>query len=343
MNNNLAVFNSDEFGEVRVVNVDGESVFIAKDICTSLDYTWNGNSRIAHVPSEWRGVTSVVTTSGTQKMAYLTEQGVYFFLVRSDKPKALPLQKWISGDVIPSIRKTGLFATLPAVQCGLVTQLGTDTWTTTEKIAEVFGRRHDNVITAFERGMEECERISDEMSLENRGGLEFKMELTSYIDSRGRVQPCYRINRPLFNYVALNFTGDNANKYRFMFIHQFEAMDRYIRVQLAKQMIYTKEADQSVYVIKNEQTGLVKIGVAKDPLQRMQTLANQSGCRLQMVYCTPKCKNAYSIEQDIHKRLSEDREVGEWFNVPEVDVVDILQSMALDFGSGFLGLEDNYE
>jgi len=179
--------------------------------------------------------------------------------------------------------------------------------------------------------------------MDTSNGVKYLLEPDVYIDSHGRTQACHRVNRPLFNYVALNYTGEKANIYRMRFIDQFEAMDRFIKVQLAKQMIYQKEEDQSVYIIKNEQTGLVKVGVAKDPEARMNTLANQSGCDLQMVYCTPRCKNAYSIEQDIHKRLSEDREVGEWFNVPEVEVVDILQSMALDFGSGFLGLEDNYE
>ena len=40
-------------------------------------------------------------------MAMLSEQGVYFFLARSDKPKALPFQMWLAGDVLPTLRKTG--------------------------------------------------------------------------------------------------------------------------------------------------------------------------------------------------------------------------------------------
>lgn len=72
-----------------------------------LGYKWNGSARIEHVPEEWRGVTSVVTPSGTQEMASLSEQGLYFFLNRSDKPAALPMQKWVAGEVLPTIRKTG--------------------------------------------------------------------------------------------------------------------------------------------------------------------------------------------------------------------------------------------
>lgn len=106
-----------ESGSIRVVtDANGEPLFVAKDVAEALDYSWNGSARIAHVPNEWKGVTSVVTPSGAQEMAVLTEQGLYFFLGRSDKPKALPMQKWIAGEVLPSIRKTGKYELKPADQ-----------------------------------------------------------------------------------------------------------------------------------------------------------------------------------------------------------------------------------
>ena len=84
----------------------GGLVIVAKDVALALGYTWSGN-RFDHVPAEWKGVTSVVTPGGLQDMLTLTEQGLYFFLGRSDKPAALPFQKWLAGEVLPSIRKTG--------------------------------------------------------------------------------------------------------------------------------------------------------------------------------------------------------------------------------------------
>lgn len=105
-----------EGNEVRVVELNGVTAVVAKDVAESLGYEWNGAARIAHVPEEWKGITSVVTPRGKQEMSVLTEQGLYFFLGRSDKPKALPFQKWIAGDVLPSIRRTGGYAgpTAPA-------------------------------------------------------------------------------------------------------------------------------------------------------------------------------------------------------------------------------------
>ena len=89
----------------------GEPWFVAKDVALALGYQWNGVSRIAHVPEEWRRVTSVVTLRGDeQNMQLLSEQGLYFFVARSDKPRALPFQKWLAGEVLPSLRRTGRYA-----------------------------------------------------------------------------------------------------------------------------------------------------------------------------------------------------------------------------------------
>ncbi len=102
----------------------GELIIVAKDVAEALGYAdssletigrlfqnvpaeWKGRKRIP-VPEEWKMVRSVLTTpGGTQSMLTLTEQGLYFFLGRSDKPAALPFQKWLAGEVLPSIRKTG--------------------------------------------------------------------------------------------------------------------------------------------------------------------------------------------------------------------------------------------
>ena len=83
---------------------------MAKDVAEALEYRWNGNAAIAHVPAEWRGVRSILTPGGTQELATLSEQGLYFFIARSDKPRAIPFLKWIAGEVLPAIRKTGQYS-----------------------------------------------------------------------------------------------------------------------------------------------------------------------------------------------------------------------------------------
>lgn len=104
-----------ETAAVRTLHDDGEVFFVAKDVCELLGYVWNGAAAVKNVPAEWKGVRSVLTPSGNQEMTVLHEQGLYFFLARSDKPKAVPFQKWIAGEVIPSIRKTGAYV-VPAAE-----------------------------------------------------------------------------------------------------------------------------------------------------------------------------------------------------------------------------------
>jgi len=95
-----------ESSEIRVVQGESGPEVVAKDVAEALGYTWQANI-ISHVPEEWKGVKRINTPGGAQHMATLTEQGLYFFLGRSDKPGALPMQKWVAGEVLPSIRKTG--------------------------------------------------------------------------------------------------------------------------------------------------------------------------------------------------------------------------------------------
>lgn len=112
MSSNMVPFAFDDALVRMLPDESGGFWIVAKDVCRALDMTWSG-SRISHVPEEWKGVTSVVTPGGLQEMSYLTEQGLYFFLARSDKPKALPFQKWLAGEVLPSIRKTGHYGITP--------------------------------------------------------------------------------------------------------------------------------------------------------------------------------------------------------------------------------------
>ena len=58
---------------------------------------------------KWKGVLPANTSGGTQKLTVLSEQGLYFYLGRCDKPAALKFQMWIAGEVIPSIRKHGAY------------------------------------------------------------------------------------------------------------------------------------------------------------------------------------------------------------------------------------------
>lgn len=98
---------------VRVIDVAGEPWFVAKDVALALNYARFDSNLLDHVPEEWKGTNPIRTPYGEQKMLCLSEQGLYFFIGRSDKPKALPFQKWLAGEVLPAIRRTGEYRVHP--------------------------------------------------------------------------------------------------------------------------------------------------------------------------------------------------------------------------------------
>ena len=112
MSNTLQVYSNEDFRVRTTQDADGTVWFVGKDIAEALEYSEESNPArlFGNVPEIWKGVKPFHTPGGEQEMLCLTEQGVYFFLGRSDKKKALPYQVWIAGDVVPSIRKTGSYS-----------------------------------------------------------------------------------------------------------------------------------------------------------------------------------------------------------------------------------------
>lgn len=115
MTHPLAIFNYEGL-TVRTIEKNGEPWFVAKDVADALGAHWSGAKTIQHVPEEWRGVVTIPTPGGNQDVVAVSEPGLFFFLNRSDKPAALPMQKWVAGEVLPSIRKTGQYSTKPELQ-----------------------------------------------------------------------------------------------------------------------------------------------------------------------------------------------------------------------------------
>ena len=109
MDTNIQIFKNDRFGEVRVTELNDEPMFAAKDVAKALGYSDNTNVSTAtsFIPDEWKGVFPINTPYGNQEIMFVTEKGLYFWLGRCDKPNALPYQKWLASDVLPSIRKHG--------------------------------------------------------------------------------------------------------------------------------------------------------------------------------------------------------------------------------------------
>lgn len=107
--NKLIPFDFDGRQLRAVKDAAGEPWFVAADVCAMLTI---GNSRdtMARLDAEDKGVGSIDTPSGTQKMSIVNESGLYALILGSRKPEAKAFKRWVTADVLPTIRKTGSFS-----------------------------------------------------------------------------------------------------------------------------------------------------------------------------------------------------------------------------------------
>ena len=111
----IKVFENEQFGELRTVNQNGEPWFVATDVCRALDIkdTWNAISRL---DEDEKDTDSISTLGGNQEMTIVSEAGLYSLVLGSRKPEAKAFKRWITHEVIPTIRKHGMYATPETVE-----------------------------------------------------------------------------------------------------------------------------------------------------------------------------------------------------------------------------------
>lgn len=105
--NELKIFNSSEFGQVRTVTIDGEPWFIGKDVATILGYERTADAIRAHVDEDDKGVGEIQTPGGKQKIVIINESGLYSLVLSSKLPTAKKFKHWVTAEILPSIRRTG--------------------------------------------------------------------------------------------------------------------------------------------------------------------------------------------------------------------------------------------
>ena len=104
---NIQIFNY-QSNEVRTVEMGGEPWFVLKDVCNILGIS-KYRDTAARLDADERGSVEVDTLGGTQQVIAVNESGLYHVILRSDKPEAAPFRKWVTSEVLPSIRKNGSY------------------------------------------------------------------------------------------------------------------------------------------------------------------------------------------------------------------------------------------
>ena len=109
--NDLTVFENPEFGPIRTVELDGEPWLVGKDVATALGYKNPQEAIRTHVDDEDKGVSEILTPGGKQSVPIINESGLYSLVLSSKLPTARKFRRWVTSEVLPSIRRTGGYTT----------------------------------------------------------------------------------------------------------------------------------------------------------------------------------------------------------------------------------------
>lgn len=107
----LQIFNSPEFGAIRTIEKDGEPWFVGKDVAAALGYKDTVNALKSHVDAEDKGGWQITTQFGDKETTIINESGLYSLVLSSKLPTAKKFKRWVTSEIIPSIRKHGAYMT----------------------------------------------------------------------------------------------------------------------------------------------------------------------------------------------------------------------------------------
>lgn len=105
--NRIKIFKNPEFGKVRTVEIDGKPYLIGKDVAEALGYSNTRKALADHVDEEDKGVTKCDTLGGKQELTVINESGLYSLILSSKLESAKRFKRWVTSEVLPSIRKSG--------------------------------------------------------------------------------------------------------------------------------------------------------------------------------------------------------------------------------------------
>lgn len=107
--NDIQIFNNPEFGEIRTIDQNGEPWFVGKDIAAALGYSNPRDAIAKHVDEQDKGVAICDTPGGKQPMPIINESGLYSLIFGSKLEGAVRFKRWVTSEVLPTLRKTGSY------------------------------------------------------------------------------------------------------------------------------------------------------------------------------------------------------------------------------------------
>lgn len=119
MNSEIKIFENPEFGQVRIVLDDkNEPLFCLSDVCKILDL--QASAVLRRLDGDVTSSHTLMTKGGNQQFTFVNEEGFYSVVLGSRKENVKPFKKWVTGEVLPSIRKTGSYSVKPMTHIEII-------------------------------------------------------------------------------------------------------------------------------------------------------------------------------------------------------------------------------
>lgn len=118
--NELKVFENPTFGQVRTVEIDNEPWFVGKDVAEALGYRDTSDALKKHVDADDKLTRRFADSGQAREMYIINESGLYSLILSSKLPGAKEFKRWVTSEVIPSIRKTGAYMTQETLEAAIL-------------------------------------------------------------------------------------------------------------------------------------------------------------------------------------------------------------------------------
>lgn len=177
----MQIFESDRFGQVRIVERNGEPWFVARDVAACIDYDPSSVNKMCNLCRERdRYVASAsdfdsdnLSESGNARITLISESGLYRILAKCNLPKCEPFESWVFDEVLPSIRKTGAYSIAPKTYVEALRALANEI--EQKELAEaqrdeairtkawIGNRREATAMNTASQKSKECERLREQL------------------------------------------------------------------------------------------------------------------------------------------------------------------------------------
>lgn len=192
-------------------------------------------------------------------------------------------------------------------------------------VSNMLNKHHYHVLRDIETEVKALEE-NPNLDARQKGMLLSGFVKDSYLTAQNKELPRYILSEEAALQVLLKYSSDIRARFILAFKEARETLNNIVKLKEISKVLPEIGLDTSyVYIIKNMDTGNIKVGVSKDVQKRLDTFRTGNDCQLELVYRSMVCSNAFNLESQVHEYFKEYHVRGEWFRVKEHEVIRFLE------------------